>query len=279
MASAHYQSRSGYLHYDRRGLGPPLVLVHGIYIGASHQEYRHNIAALQQHFTVYAVDLLGFGDSDSPRLTHSAELHQHLLRDFIVDEIGGPAHVVASGISCGIAVRLGVYDEPLLNRLVLVCPVQKSEIREQPAFSDRVNQFVLGTLSAGIGLYETASSPAALQAFLRDCYHDYRLATPERIEHLHRESQRPGSMFPYISLINGFFDVDTLRWLRHVRSPTLVIWGADLGAPPAERTDPPAPELGGRDLKVIEKTRHWPHDERSAEVNALLIDFLTRSDG
>ena len=27
------------------------------------------------------------------------------------------------------------------------------------------------------------------------------------MELLHRESHRPGSMFPYISLINGFFDV------------------------------------------------------------------------
>ncbi len=276
MASAHFQSRNGYIHYDKRGLGPPVVLLHGLYVGASHEEYRHNIAALQRYFTVYAVDLLGYGDSDSPHLTHTAELHQHLLRAFITEEIGSRAHIIASGASCGIAVRLGVYDEQVVDRQVLICPDQKDAYREPPAFSDRVSQFILGTLSAGVGVYETAASPPSLAAFLRDRYHDMRQATEERINHLHNESRRPGSMFPYISRLNGYFDVDALRWLRYVRAMTQVIWGADLGEAPIERIHQPAAWSRGKELRVIENARHWPHDERSAEVNQMMIEFLTR---
>lgn len=274
MASHYYESRSGLIHYDRRGMGDPVLLLHGIYVGASHAEYRRNIPALQKRFTVYALDLLGFGDSDAPRITHSAEVHQHLLRDFILEVVGEPVRIVASGVSCGIAVRLGVYDDQLLRRLVLICPVQKEVYREHPRIGDRVSQFVLGTLAAGVGLYETAASETSLLAFLRDRYHDIRKATPQAVRHLSEEASRPGSMHTYISLVNGFFDIDTLRWLRHLRAATQVIWGAGLGDAPTDRILQPAAWSQGKRLDIIDNTRHWPHDEQSAQANQLMIDFL-----
>ncbi|KAF2302909.1 hypothetical protein GH714_010959 [Hevea brasiliensis] len=44
---------------------PPLLLVHGF--GASIPHWRRNIATLSQNYTVYAIDLLGFGASDKPK--------------------------------------------------------------------------------------------------------------------------------------------------------------------------------------------------------------------
>ncbi|KAJ6858909.1 hypothetical protein NC652_041263 [Populus alba x Populus x berolinensis] len=44
--------------------GPPLLLVHGF--GASIPHWRRNIDTLAKNYTVYAIDLLGFGASDKP---------------------------------------------------------------------------------------------------------------------------------------------------------------------------------------------------------------------
>ncbi len=278
MASAYFYSRSGYIHFDKRGLGPPLLLLHGIHIGASNQEFCHNLAALQKHFTVYAIDLLGFGDSDSPKMTHTAEIHQHLLRSLIAEEIGQAVSIVASGISCGIAVRLGVYDDSLVDRLALICPQQTHADRDAPALADRVSQFFLSTLAAGIGLFETAASVPSLTTFLHDRYFDPHKVTPDAVARLQQEARRPGSMYPYLSLLNGYFDVDALRWLRHVRARTLVLWGQSLGPPPVDRIRQPAAWSRGKQLQVIPQTRHWPHVEQSARTNALLIDFLNSID-
>ncbi|CAI0554084.1 unnamed protein product, partial [Linum tenue] len=43
---------------------PPLLLVHGF--GASIPHWRRNIETLAQNRAVYAIDLLGFGESDKP---------------------------------------------------------------------------------------------------------------------------------------------------------------------------------------------------------------------
>src|SRR4051794_19013991 len=101
MPIKFHDTSRGQVAYLKKGLGDPLLLVHGIYPGASHHEFRHNIDALAGHFTVYAIDLLGFGDSDMPRITYTSQIYHHLLRDFIVEVIGLPTHMIGNGVSCG----------------------------------------------------------------------------------------------------------------------------------------------------------------------------------
>ena len=47
--------------YERGGDGPPLVLVHGT--TADHSTWEHVLPELQQHFTIYAIDRRGRGES------------------------------------------------------------------------------------------------------------------------------------------------------------------------------------------------------------------------
>ncbi|MDQ3637500.1 MAG: alpha/beta hydrolase, partial [Actinomycetota bacterium] len=43
---------------------PPVLLVHGVYAGASSYEFRKNFLELAEDFRVYALDLLGCGLSE-----------------------------------------------------------------------------------------------------------------------------------------------------------------------------------------------------------------------
>ena len=83
MASKYYSWHHGEIHYQKKGMGDPLVLVHNVYPGASHEEFSRNVDELARHFTVYAIDLLGFGGSDAPRMKYVADLYVELLFDFL----------------------------------------------------------------------------------------------------------------------------------------------------------------------------------------------------
>src|SRR5215213_11699386 len=65
--------------FTKRGAGPPLLLVHGIYATASSFEWRFNVDELAREHTVYTIDLLGFGRSDRPAVRYSARLYLALL--------------------------------------------------------------------------------------------------------------------------------------------------------------------------------------------------------
>ena len=297
MASAYFESRYGNLYYDRLGLGDPLVLVHGLYTGASGEEFLRNTSALQKHFTVYNVDLLGFGSSDAPRLTHSAELHQHLLRDFLTEVVGGPARVVASGGACGIAVRLGVYDDALLSRLVLICPTVPSltlpasvkSAAESEGFllvpdrplplGNRLAQFIMSTLATGKSLYDVFCSTPTLREFLLERYVSPKNVTEVKIESLKHWAIQKNGMYAFLSLLNGYFDVDVPRWLRYVRAPALIVWGQALGDPPTDRLLRPASWSQGKELVEIKNAKYWPHDERSGEFNEKVVGWLKGENG
>ena len=62
----YYRWRGGNLAYSVAGEGEPLLLVHGVYAGASSYEFRKNFEELSRNFRVYALDLLGCGMSERP---------------------------------------------------------------------------------------------------------------------------------------------------------------------------------------------------------------------
>ena len=51
---------------------PPLILIHGF--GAAVEHWRHNIPILGQYYRVYALDLLGFGQSSKAATDYTAYL-------------------------------------------------------------------------------------------------------------------------------------------------------------------------------------------------------------
>lgn len=275
MALKEHTTTDGILVYDQRGMGDPLLLVHGIYPGASHAEFSRNIPALQRHFTVYAVDLIGFGQSDTPRRSHSAQMHQHLLRDFIRDVVGVPVHIAASGISAGIAARLGVYEDSILNRIVLLSPVHKEDFHEPPGLADHFSQFLLGTLAIGASNYRVAASHPGIYEFLREHYHSPQAITRDMIDQLFIEANEPNKMMPYISALSGYFDTDLTHWLPSVRRATQIIIGSDLIPVPQDKWMRKAPWSMGRQFDVVEAARDFPHQEQSAQTNQLMIEFLS----
>ena len=80
-------SRDGtHIAYERSGEGPPLVLVHGT--TAAHFTWELVLPELQKHFTVYAIDRRGRGESGGTDYDYEIE------REFedvvtLIDSIGG----------------------------------------------------------------------------------------------------------------------------------------------------------------------------------------------
>jgi pimeloyl-ACP methyl ester carboxylesterase len=277
VALKYHQTSRGEIAYETRGWGDPLLMVHGVYVGASHDEFRRNIDALAKHFTIYAIDLLGFGDSDMPRTTYTAQFYQNLLRDFIVEVIGQPTHVMASGVSCGPAVSLAVYNDSLMRKLVLIEPIiDESQTDQPPPIAAKVQQFLLGTLSLGHGLYDTIASEFELKRFLYSRYAHPKHVTPQRVAELRERATRRHSLHGFISLMTGHLQMDVPRWLRSVRCEVLILWGEKAGPVPREPLTRPAAWSKGRTIEIIPDAGHWPHDEQSARVNQVVAEFLEK---
>ena len=57
-------TREGNMHFVKQGAGYPLVMLHPL--GTSTWAWSSVIDAFSQHYTCYAFDMLGHGESDKP---------------------------------------------------------------------------------------------------------------------------------------------------------------------------------------------------------------------
>lgn len=59
---------------------------------------------------VWALTLLGFGQSEKPNIVYSELMWAELLRDFIVEVVGEPAHLVGNSIGGRFHLSLSLTD-------------------------------------------------------------------------------------------------------------------------------------------------------------------------
>ena len=79
---ARFPWRSGDIAYAVQGSGSPVLLLHGFGAGNSMAEWERNLAALAKNHTVYALDFLGWGNSDRPRGEYSPADFAALIESF-----------------------------------------------------------------------------------------------------------------------------------------------------------------------------------------------------
>lgn len=77
--------------------GPAVLLVHGF--GAFLEHYRDNVDSIvNSKNRVWTITVLGFGKSEKPNIIYTERLWAELLRDFMIEVVGEPAHCVGNSI-------------------------------------------------------------------------------------------------------------------------------------------------------------------------------------
>lgn len=274
MSKRCYDWIHGSIFYQKRGLGDPLVLVHNIYPGASSEEFERNIDELSHHHTVYAIDLMGFGDSAAPWLKYTAGLYANLIRDFIADVIKQPTDIVASGLSCGYVVQVAAWRPELFRRMVLVCPRSEPINLIHSRWWAQVRHMLLSSPLLSSGFYETMTSDYELRQFLFGCFYNSRQITKELVERLRWNASRPGSIYPYASLLTGFLDGNILKWLPRVQAPVMIVWGSHAQPAPVEHSVRLAACTPNCRLAVLPEAGAWAHMEQSAMFNRMAGGFF-----
>ncbi len=273
-----YPWRGGELAYQVAGKpgAQPLLLVHGVYAGASSYEFRKNFLELAEDFRVYALDLLGCGLSDRPRRTYEPEDVAAQVEDFAREEIGAPAHLVASSLSAALLVPVAVRSPRLFKRLILICPTGLGGSLDRP--SGRLGAAIHGlfrTPVLGGSLYHTIVSRRGIRYYLANmAYHDPKFLTDELVEDYYRTSHQPGAKHFPAAFVSGKLNLGLAdRWPK-VPHKTLIAWGQEARTTPVSqaqrftRTNPRA------ELKIFRDAALLPHDERAATFNEEVKKFL-----
>ncbi|CAN6709748.1 unnamed protein product [Malus baccata var. baccata] len=99
--------------------GPATLLVHGF--GAFLEHYRDNIRAIAEGGNrVWTITRLGFGKSEKPNIEYTELMWAEMLRDFITEVVGEPAHLVGNSIGGYIIAIVARLWPALVKSVVLI---------------------------------------------------------------------------------------------------------------------------------------------------------------
>jgi pimeloyl-ACP methyl ester carboxylesterase len=271
----YYRWSGGDLAYSVAGEGEPLLLVHGVYAGASSFEFRKNFQELSKSFRVYALDLLGCGMSGRPSRRYEPEDIAVQLEDFVREEIGDSAHLVASSLTAALVMPAAVRSPRLFKKLVLICPTGYGTL-DRP--SGRLGDVIHGLFLApvfGSSLYHAIVSRWGIRYYLgRMAYHDADLVTDELVEDYHKVSHQIGARYFPAAFVSGKLNLGVADLWPRVPHRTLICWGLEARTVPVREGQRFVHNNPRSEPRIFKDAALLPHDERARTFNEEVRTFL-----
>ena len=226
FATRSASTSHGEMVYHISGSGEPVVFLHGFFLGASSYEWSKVYSRFAINREVIAPDLIGFGESERPSKTLSAQDYVESLADFLREVVPQrPAVIVASGLSANLSLLLAARYPELVARMVLFLPTDLRDLQKCRTMGLVVKSRVPG-LSSLIYRRHIAQLP-----FIRSWLESYGFVnpgkiTPETLSVLANCAQQYGAEHAILNFVKKRRGFDATNALAGVLTPVHILWPA-----------------------------------------------------
>lgn len=240
------------LAYLETGSGPAVVIIHGV--GGHKEDWMAVAAALAEERRVFAVDMLGFGDSSKTGDDLSMPVQAAAIRD-LLDHAGvAKASLVGNSVGGWVAATFAA------------------------TYPERVERLVLIDAAGFAAMFEGAppvnfdpSSPAEMQALIDITISGPVAKTPHLAEAAYARYVDSGEKAIFATWGKSLFGSPRLETLLpKIAAPTVVLWGADDKLFPSVLAEVFAGQIQGARSALIAGAGHFPQiDQPQATVEAI----------
>ena len=259
------------IHYQEKGNGIPLVLIHGF--TSSTYSWKDVFLPLSKNFRVIAVDLKGFGFSGQPDGDYSrpaqAELVSHLL-DYLKIE---KAWLCGNSMGGEVSLNVALHNPARVAGLILIDSAAVKVSGGGSLAPDYISIPLVGRVLAAIAL----TSDKLVREGLEKSYYDDSKITDERIAMYYRPLKTRGGQLGALRARTqaDLFPIE--QDLARINAPALIIWGAEDALIPLEAGRKMNSLVKGSKLVIIEKCGHVPQEEMPERTVDEIEKFIAES--
>lgn len=267
-------------HYVKQGEGEPVLLIHGGGPGAAGStSWERLMDALAPHFTVYAIDLLGFGETDKPIIDYCLQTFVEHVAGFI-DALGlKKVRIMGNSQGAFVAIKYTVDNPGRVHSAAMISTGNVATacgLETQDQTAKRTSKFTK---------YFDGSKDS-IRTFMHMIVNDPSKITEELIEIRHRVASQPGHIHMMNSLAEWrakcaqdttFLQQRLLRQqLTNLNIPVAIIWGEDDRTAPLDPLGLAMRELLPQmDFHIVPGAGHQVMNDKPAETNKILIDHFS----
>ncbi len=265
-------------HYIHAGEGEPVVLVHGGGPGASGKHnWGNNIAALAKHFSVYAIDLIGYGYTDKPAINYTYKAKVDHVAAFIDAMCLKGVRLSGNSMGCYVVTRYMLEYPTNVQKLFMV------------ATATVASAMNVGEISNKGGQVRWSHSDVVTEEWMRGwlgmLLHNKQNISDELVRERVRLGLLPGAAEAQVSYrkhmqlvksdpnLRQWFDIS--HRLPQVTIPMALVWGKDDQFAPLElgtRIKSLLPNL--QEFHVVEGAGHQVQNDQPEKFNELITKFF-----
>ena len=272
-----------------------IILIHGF--GACKEHWRRNIEILSKHGDVYAMDLVGFGESAKPTshlkdespssgsFCYGIEAWAQQVTDFINQKINAEKIILAGNsiggvVACQTAKNMEDQGTQVEKLILIDCAqreIDDKRLSEQPPFR-RLSKPLLKKLVRQRwltrGLYRTLAKKGIIKKVLELAYPTKQNVDDELINVLYRATQDKNADEAFRGFINLFDDLLAPDIMKELSTPVHLIWGEKDPWEPLAIAKTWTSIDCVKSIKVLPDLGHCPHDECPQMVNSEITTLL-----
>lgn len=261
--------------YRIAGNGPPVVLIHGMVNSSRHWEAV--ALRLADDYTVIAPDLIGHGDSATPRGDYSLGAHAAGIRDLLAVIGIDRATIVGHSLGGGVAMQFFYQFPQRTERMVLV---------SSGGLGREVSPMLRGAAVPGAAAALWLAAHPRVGAALSQLGGQLRnrgLGKGVYLQAIARALQpleRSGARKAFLQTLRSVIDVQGQRVSARDRLyllgpvPTLIVWGARDQTIPISHGRRAHRAIPGSRFELLPRAAHFPHLEDPEGLAAVLQNFL-----
>ncbi|HEX6023768.1 MAG TPA: alpha/beta fold hydrolase [Solirubrobacter sp.] len=265
--------------YRTAGDGPVLLLLHGI--TNSSQTWEPVAADLAEHFTIVAPDLLGHGQSATPRGDYSLGAHASGVRDLLTALGHDHVTVVGHSLGGGIAMQFAYQFPERCDRLVLV---------SSGGLGREVHLLLRAAALPGADWVLPVLTSDRVQGVGREIAKALKLARiapngdiavlARGFASLNNKGSREAFLHTVRSVIDHSGQRVSARDRLHLAAvlPTLIVWGDRDSIIPVAHGREAHEAMPDSRFKVFPGAGHMPHHHDPERFAELLADFCAQTD-
>jgi pimeloyl-ACP methyl ester carboxylesterase len=260
----------GEVAYEVFGEGPPVVLVHGTPVRS--YLWRNIVPALAESHSVYAYDLLGYGESEKGEgqdvsIPVQARLLGELAEAWGLDAPAIAGHDIGGGIvlrahlleGVGFS-RIAVLDAVVLTPWLSEPRSSTWHVREYEEAYEAMPDHLFGAFfSAYLGETNSNLGEEAFEVYLAPWRGEGGRRAFVR-QALQFEERHTGEIEP---------------WLGSVEVPVLVAWGEEDGWLDPSQAPRLREEIPGSELELISEAGHFVQEDAPEEIAKVLASFFS----
>lgn len=209
--------------------GSPIVLIHGIYGGASHRTFRKLLPLLDQAGArVFILDLPGAGESDKPRRFYTIEDLDLFVENFLAEVVKERATVVTESLAGTAALKVSSLRPDLIRRLVLVNPTGVNSLASAPSQREtRLFDRLSNDDAALLAFYDNLLNDNSLRFFLKFGFFDDSLVDEALLDDFRVMKPNVDQRFISLSFVSGRIYRSFEESSQNVFVPVLALFGAE----------------------------------------------------